>query len=441
MRKSSIKIVWLAISAAIVLVASGTVHSRESDPLPADEIRRYELEEPPVLEHSLESYLRYAASQNPALRAAFHKWKAKLEQVSIARGLPDPQLSYSHFLESVETRLGPQEYKVSLRQTIPWFGTLGAKGDVAAREAEAAYYRLEALKQERMYQVKSAYIQYYLLGKQITIASENMELLKSLETALTARYETSLAANSDLIKLQVEMGRLEDRLATLDEKRKPLETEIRQLINAPDSVTLPLPDALPVAPGDLDTGEIKNLSLINNPNLKAIQKLAEREKAAVNLANKASLPEFMLGVGMIGTGKYDNPMLEDNGRDAWEVSVGVNLPVWFGKNKARKAEARSRLKSAEYHLESARNDLVVYAERVLFEYNNAGRKIRLYRDGLIPRAEVSFSTAYAAYQAGDGDFLSLIDAQRLLLEFQLDYEEALTARASKYAEIQMLISS
>ncbi|MEE8577829.1 MAG: TolC family protein, partial [candidate division Zixibacteria bacterium] len=173
--------------AVLAIVFAVKADSREYGEESAGGARQYEESIVPALEHSLESYLEYAASQNPALRAAFYEWKATLRHVSVVKALPDPQLSFSHFLESVETRVGPQDYKLSLRQAIPWFGTLGARGDIASRDAEAAFYRLEAVKQELLYRVKTAYIDYYLLGKQISIAAENMELLKSLEVTLTAR--------------------------------------------------------------------------------------------------------------------------------------------------------------------------------------------------------------------------------------------------------------
>ena len=46
-----------------------------------------------------------------------------------------------------------------------------------------------------------------------------------------------------------------------------------------------------------------------------------------------------------------------------------------------------------------------------------------------------------AYQAGTVDFLSLIDAQRTLLNFQLRYERAVTDNEQKLAELEMLAGS
>ncbi len=75
----------------------------------------------------------------------------------------------------------------------------------------------------------------------------------------------------------------------------------------------------------------------------------------------------------------------------------------------------------------------------LYRYNDARRKIDLFRDTLTPEAEQSLNITEEAYRSGEVDFLNLIDAQRLLLEFQLSAERALTNREQSLAEIEMLV--
>ena len=74
----------------------------------------------------------------------------------------------------------------------------------------------------------------------------------------------------------------------------------------------------------------------------------------------------------------------------------------------------------------------------LYRYRDSGRKIDLFRDTLTPEAEQSLNITEETYRAGKVDFLSLIDAQRLLLEFQLSSERALANHEQSLAEIEML---
>ena len=62
----------------------------------------------------------------------------------------------------------------------------------------------------------------------------------------------------------------------------------------------------------------------------------------------------------------------------------------------------------------------------------------MYRDGLVPKAEQSLNVSFAAYQAGETDFLNLLDAQRQLLDFQLALDRARTNAAIRQAELEVI---
>jgi outer membrane protein TolC len=76
----------------------------------------------------------------------------------------------------------------------------------------------------------------------------------------------------------------------------------------------------------------------------------------------------------------------------------------------------------------------------LYHFRDAERKIDLYRDTLIPKANQSLKVAQQGFEGGKVSFISLIDAERLLLEFQLAHERALVDRAKRLAEIETLIN-
>ena len=86
-----------------------------------------EEELPPLNEDAgLEQLLAYGAAVNPGLKAAFHKWQAALRKVDYAGALPDPKFSFAYFLREIETKVGPQQAKVSFSQMIPALGKLSA---------------------------------------------------------------------------------------------------------------------------------------------------------------------------------------------------------------------------------------------------------------------------------------------------------------------------
>lgn len=398
----------------------------------------YQREQASLRGFTLDDYLTYAALNNPGLRASFYRWKSELERSLAASSLPDPVLSYSYFIEHVETRVGPQNHRFSLKQAFPWFGTLGAKGTVALETAHAAYEEFRSAKLKLFYEVKKAYYDYYVLGREIEIAGANIELLEFWESVARAKYRAATGEHRDLIKAQVELGILEDRLLSLEKMKNPSVAALREALGLLDATDLPVPGEIPDIASSIDADTMKSDIIRNNPGLRAVAHLVSREQASVRLAGKKSLPTFMLGIDYIQTGDAADPAMIESGKDPWILSASVTLPIWFGKNRAARDQAKARLRMARHDHSNRRNALIALAERVVFEYEDASRKVELYQGGLIPKAEQSLNASYAAYRAGEADFLSVIDAQRLLIDFQLQLEYARARKATKLAEIEML---
>lgn len=386
----------------------------------------------------LETYLAQAALESPELKAAYYEWQAALEKTGYAGALPDPVISFGYFIENVETRVGPQQQRLSLKQSLPWFGTLGAKKQIASEAARAAFQKYQAQKLSLFYQVKAAYYDYYYLGRDIALTAENLELMTFWEAVVRTKYKVALKQHPDVIKAQVELGKLEDRLQSLNDRVRPSAVRLREISNMLDAVMPPIPSELVPVEQALDHDSIMSAALAGNPNLKAIEHLIDKARAGVRLAGKISRPSFSFGVDYIKTGEALNPAMTDSGKDPWIVGVGVKLPIWFGKNRARKAEAQARLNAAEQKLDGSENRLTILVENLLFEHADALRKMRLYRDGLVPKAEQALNASYTAYQAGQTDFLNVLDAQRQLLAFGLQMEKARANLATRLAEIEMV---
>ena len=98
---------------------------------------------------TLPDLVRYATEHNAGLQAAYHDWQARLLRIPQVTALPDPKLSFGHFIRSVETRVGPQQNRFGIAQAFPWFGKLKLRGDQVAQQAEANFQRLESARQMR----------------------------------------------------------------------------------------------------------------------------------------------------------------------------------------------------------------------------------------------------------------------------------------------------
>ena len=121
------------------------------------------------------------------------------------------------------------------------------------------------------------------------------------------------------------------------------------------------------------------------------------------------------------------------------VGFSANLPIWRKKLKAGVAEAESRRLAAARSRIDLENQLGAKLELTLFKFQDAERKMKLYRDSLIGKAEQTLTVTRSAFEAGKVDFLSLIDAERTLLEFKLNYEQAVTDREKAVSSIERIV--
>ena len=127
------------------------------------------------------------------------------------------------------------------------------------------------------------------------------------------------------------------------------------------------------------------------------------------------------------------------GKDAVIASVTVNIPFWWEKRKASVREGQARLASTSKGAEALKHSLISDMELALYKYRDAQRKIDLYLNTLLPKAEEALAVTLEAFQAGSRTSLDLIDAEKTLLEFQLSYIRALADQAQRVAELEMLL--
>ncbi len=164
-------------------------------------------------QENLNTYLETAAENNPGLKAKFNDYMAAMEKVPQVGTLPDPSVAFGYFIQPVETRIGPQRFKLNLAQSFPWFGLLSAKEDVATEMANAKYEEFENTKSNIFFEVKTTYYNYYFIEKAIEITKENIKILEVFKRLSLVKIEAGNASIVDELRVELELNDLENKLA------------------------------------------------------------------------------------------------------------------------------------------------------------------------------------------------------------------------------------
>ena len=367
----------------------------------------------------VESHVEYALKNNQKLQAAFNNYRAVNETVAKVSSLPDMQLGYVEYFKPVETRVGPQRRALSISQSFPWFGTLSRGGEVNREKALAARADFDVAILEVIAGTKTAYHEFAYLAKAIEVTGQHIRLLTQWEDVARARYSSGSGAYADVIKAQVELGVLLDRFAEMEDQRRPLAADLNSMLNRASTTPLDIAHNPAIGIPLFDQTELTNRMLADNPSLLAWDHQAQSSLNAEKFAGKQGSPRFSLGLNYIFTDEARSAGVPDSGNDALMASFGLSLPIWRGKYDSASREAVSRYHTALASRGENTNTLQASLERALFRFRNAARKVELYRTTLIPKGRQSLGALRASYEAGESRFLDLVDAERLLLEFEL----------------------
>ena len=392
-----------------------------------------------AIDGSLDSYTRRALEQSPALRAQYEEWRASTYEMKQARRLPEPTVSYSYFVRAVETRVGPQRHRIGISQTFPWPTRLARAADAASLAAQSAQQRYEAAALELMSRVAAAYWQIWFVERSREVQRDQQKLVEQLSGSAQARLEVGQGSLADLSQINLMLSRIADALAGLDEAERQARAELVALIGAEPGTEIPVADDAPrlLRPAEPEA-ELRQAAQ-EHPRVRSMAYLAEAETQRGRAARAERLPGFTIGADYIVTEEARMDGVEDSGKDAVSVMLGMKVPIWGGVYGAEQDEAMAR--SAMFHAreDAAKDAAAAELDQTLSRLNDSIRRTKLYRDTLVPQAEAVYGSVLGGYQASESTVSAMLNAQRDLLDLQLGLYRSQSEHALAWARLEAIV--
>lgn len=384
----------------------------------------------------LPQYLRIAAENNPTLKVKFNQYMATLERVPQVGALPDPTLAFAYFIQPVETKVGPQNAKISASQMFPWFGTLSLRKNSVRSMAKAKYEVFEEAKAKLFYDVKSTYYNLYFIHKAIEITITNIDILNSFKGLANIKIESGSASLIDAYSVQMEINDLNSQLALLKDNAQVLSVKFNSLLNININSNISIVDKLTEVKL-MDKRSALDSIRLNNHSLSSFDYQIEDLEYRQKLASKEFLPKFNIGVDYTFIGK-GNSTASNAGKDAFMFpKIGITIPLYRKKYKAKVQEVIYLQEAKTNEKIDRKNTLTVLFERVWKDYQDALRRNILYQkqEGL---AEKSLSILESEYATNNINFEDILQMERKLLKYALALQKAETDREAAVAFIQYL---
>jgi outer membrane protein, heavy metal efflux system len=387
----------------------------------------------PVRGASLDSLLVAAMQQNPRVAALEAGWRAAREQIPQAGALPDPMLEWKAEAAPV-SRPSPTQaatQKIALSQMLMFPGKRGAMRSSMESEAEMVRLQLERTRLEVAAELHRAYYDLYALYESADILDQDREALLSMAAVARAKYEVGTVMQQDLLKTNVELAMETNRLQSVRARIPAAIARINAILDRPSNAPLARPDLGDTSAAWGDAQELERAALEKQPMLRMRDQAIAKGESDRKLADKTGWPDLTVGV------EY---MAERNMPDAITWMAGVNLPIWRGSRVApARREADASLAAARADRVQAKNETTSMVKDAYTMASTMRAQVALYRDAVLPQAELALGSARATYEANSRDFMSYLDAQRTVLQARLMFVEALAESMKGRAELGLAV--
>jgi outer membrane protein TolC len=375
------------------------------------------LAEPPfaaMLELSVDALVQLVLARNPSLAQMIAAQQAAAARYPQVTSQDDPMLGLGLAPASIGSSTVDFGGRIELSQKVVLPKKLHLKGDAALAEASAAGQDVEDMRLQLVESARTAFFDYYLVDRASAVNQEGLRLLLEFQKNAEARYRSGQAPQQDVLQAEVEIGRRREQGLTLERMRKVAQARIDTLMHLPpDSPLPPPPEQLEPGQGLPPVEVLRSQAVAQRPDLHALADRLAADEAALALACKEYCPDFEV------IAAYDSIM--GNGAMnalAPQIGVRINLPIRLARRKGAIAEAQATVARRRAELD-ARIDQVHFQVQEAYEQVLESQKsVRLYETTILPAARENVKTAQAAYTTGKTPFLSLIEAQRNLVDLR-----------------------
>jgi outer membrane protein, heavy metal efflux system len=280
--------------------------------------------------------------------------------------------------------------------------------------------------------LKQAYYDLSYSYRAIEIVEKNRDLLDKFTKIAEAKYRVGSGIQQDVLKAQVEISTLMQRLEMLGQHRGSLEAFINSLLNRPVTMELGKPTQGKKLELNHPLDELLRLAQENAPRIRGREEALDSNAFALNLARKDYMPDFGASFQYQKTGSLYP--------DYYMATFEVKVPLYFWrKQRLGVEEAATRLVQARHEYQMTSQEISFGVKDQFLMAKTSERLLGMYEQGVIPQAAASLESALAGYQTGKVDFLTLINNLTVLLNFEMDYYRELSSQQKAVARLEELV--
>lgn len=415
---------------------------------------------PKVLQ--LQDAIQQAKDNDPWIQSSRYKEQALQANSRSEQALPNPKLTFR--LQNLPTdsfdfsQEAMTQAQLGFSQAFPRGDTLGLKQKQWQQLSEQQPVLRDDRKQQVTMEVTHRWLDALLAERSIQLIQQDANLFKHLESIAQSSYRSAIGnvRQQDLVRAQLELTRLDERLFKLHERRDVKLAELALWLMpegdmADNNSSFSLPEQLPtlnlteaaqnilaqlsVRPHDY---EFIAQTLLTHPKIVSVEKVIHAQKTGVQIAQQSRKPQWTMNAAY---GYRDEDKLGHDRADLLSIGVTLDMPLWDDTRPTEQIQAAiSNAEQIETEKRLLVRTLTSKALQHISNLQNQERQLSLYENQLLTQLRQQSETALAAYTNDDGDFAEAVRAQIDELNARLEVLALKVKRLKSIASLNYFFS-
>jgi outer membrane protein TolC len=309
--------------------------------------------------------------------------------------------------------------EISISQRFPFPGKRALMGEMAEKEFESVDFEVAAKIDRIVRDVSTAFYELSHVHEAIDVTLKNKEILESFAKIAESRYSVGEGIQQDIIKARVEISKMVDELAMLEQQKTALNARLNLLLDRSPHERLGKPEEKEPGKFPFTDKELHEMALVSSPALLGSERMIAARRKAHELARKEYYPDF--GV-RLSYGQRDRSPDGMDRRDMVSGMVEMNIPLYRrSKQDRRVSEALAGIEAAQAEYGAMKNEAFYMISELTSMIRLIETQLELYKTGIIPQASLQLDSALGSYRVNRVDFMTLLDSRMTLFRYELDY--------------------
>jgi outer membrane protein TolC len=295
--------------------------------------------------------------------------------------------------------------------------------------------------------VATLFLDAYLAQASRQLIEADRDLFEQLVEAAEAQYTSASgrARQQDLIRAQLELTRLDDRLTRLHQEQEVAQQRLAELVPSAghQRIAAAMPNLGTEASGRLARSRATSTALYaqleTHPAVLAVNRRIDAVATDTDLARQKYRP----GWGLRAQYGYRADDPEGRSRDdLLTVGLTFDLPLFRGDRQDREVSAAvAREAAARTDRDLLVRELVSRLDAERAELIRLEQRQDIYRSRLLPQMSQQAEASLAAYNNADGDFAEAVRARIAELDTKIEALSIDVARQQTLARISYLLTT